>query len=46
MDDLAIQRQAVKDAYDNNPTWVSKVDQMSNGQLIAVYFRFIKQNKI
>ena len=46
MDDIAHKRKLVKDAYDNNPKWVSKVDAMTDQQVLAVYFRLKKNNRI
>lgn len=38
-------REALKSAYDG-PGWASKVDKMSDGQVVAVYLRLKNQNKL
>jgi hypothetical protein len=45
------EREAIKGAYldlDGKPSkkWTSKVDQMDDGQVIAVYMRLKKQGKV
>lgn len=45
MDDISLKRNAVKQVY-NNPTWSAKVDAMSNNQVLAVYFKFKRANKV
>lgn len=46
MDDIVSKRKLVKDAYDNSPAWVAKVDAMTDQQVLAVYFRLKKTNRI
>lgn len=45
MDDVSQKREAVMSAY-NNPTWHSKVKNMSDSQVTAVFLRLRAQNKI
>lgn len=40
-----IKRDKVRAAYDG-PKWKAKVDKMSDRQIIALYFRFMKEGKI
>lgn len=44
-DDILRKKEAVKAAYPG-PKWSEKVDKMSEGQIIAVFMRLKKQNKI
>lgn len=44
-DDIPQKRRLVKEAYDGK-TWHDKVDKMSDQQIIAVYFRLKRTNKI
>lgn len=46
MDESARQREAVKSAYPNSKSWASKVDNMSDTQVTAIYLRFKSENKI
>lgn len=36
-------RQAVKAAYKNSKKWAAKVDRMTDAQVVAVYFRLLKE---
>ena len=44
--DILLKRQLVKDAYNGSPTWVAKVDKMTDEQIVAVYFRLKQNNQI
>ena len=46
MDDVINKREQLKAAYDHSPTWVAKVNKMSDQQVVAVYFRLKKTNRI
>lgn len=39
-------RAAIKSAYPGSTKWAKKVDLMSDGQLVAVYFRLFNEGKI
>lgn len=44
--DIPMKMQAIKQAYSGSPTWSAKVDKMSDNQIVAVYLRFQRENKI
>jgi hypothetical protein len=39
-------RELIKQAYPHSKTWASKVDQMSEKQVIAIFFRLKQQGKL
>lgn len=46
MDDIQLKREAIKKKYPNSKSWASKVDQMEDKQVLAVYSRLsIEANK-
>ena len=46
MSDILKKKQDVLNAYDNSPTWVAKVNKMTDQQIIAVYLRLQRTNRI
>jgi len=44
--DIFQKMELIKRAYPNSKTWPSKVDKMSEGQVLAIFFRFKRQGKI
>lgn len=41
-----LMRQQVNAAYNNAPKWVTRTKKMSDQQIMAIYFRFIKDGVI
>lgn len=46
MSDILAKRRQVKEAYGNSDRWSKKVDGMTDEQIVAIFFRLKKQNKI
>ncbi|ADD80959.1 gp068 [Rhodococcus phage ReqiPepy6] len=44
--DILLKANALKGAYPGSPTWKSKVDKMSDNQIVAVYLRLKRENKV
>lgn len=39
-------RELIKQAYPHSTKWLAKVDKMSEGQVIAIFFRLKREGKI
>lgn len=46
MDDVSQKREALKAAYSTSRRWATKVNKMSDSQVIAVYLRLKSQGKV
>lgn len=46
MSDISIKRELIKKAYPSSMTWPKKVDNMPEGQVIAIFFRLKREGKI
>lgn len=46
MSGISNKREMVLRAYPHSPTWPAKVKNMSDSQLVAVFFSLVKKGKI
>lgn len=46
MDDISFKREQIKKAYPTSKAWVNKVRKMPEAQVIAIFLKLKKENKI
>lgn len=44
--EIANMRSHIKNAYDNSPSWVDRVDRMPDNQVTAIYYNLLSKGKL
>ena len=44
--DIETMREAIKKPYSKSPTWIYKVDRMPDKQVLAIYVKFLHEDRL